>query len=182
MFELAPFGFGLPVARRGHRWRGESGQWYDFAIYGIDEFFDFERVVYVIGRARSDGYFDPLYIGQSGEGDVRLSKHEKMPPARRLGATHVHVITVTERNFRFHIETDLRNSIVTPLNEQPSRAPLNSLAAALSGRTCLDEVFNPSPLSAFGSLSAALPTPASETKNHLIGLGALNYLSSEWKR
>ena len=101
-----------------------------------------------------------------------------MPPALRLGATHVHVITVPDKNFRFHVETDLRNSLVTPLNEQPSRAPLNSLAAALSGRTWLDEIFNPSSLSAVGALSAALPAPEDEPKDNLSGIGALSYLSA----
>jgi hypothetical protein len=117
-----------PYARpepRMHHWRGESGEWYWFSVCRIDEIYDFDGIVYILARARSDGYFDPLYIGQSGEGDERLrpSRHEKMPAARALGLTDVHVHFVENRIRRFSIETDLRRRHATPLNQQPTPAP-----------------------------------------------------------
>ena len=117
-----------------HWWAGASGQRYYFSVFGIDDLYDFDGIVYILARLRSDGFFDPLYIGQSGEGDVRLSRHEKMPTARMLGATHVHVHFVENRITRFDIETDLRRQHYTPLNEQSTPA------------LPLSRVLNPAPL------------------------------------
>jgi hypothetical protein len=49
-----------PYARpapRMHRWRGESGEWYWFSVRGVAEIYDFDGIVYILARARRDGYF-----------------------------------------------------------------------------------------------------------------------------
>lgn len=141
-----------------HRWRGESGEWYWFSVFGLNEFYDFDGIVYIITRARPDGYFDPLYIGQSGQGGVRLSRHEKMPQARRLGATHVQVHFCGSETARFSTETDLRRLHHTPLNGQPTPA------LALGALAALSSLSNPAPsvpsgvLAALSSLSNPVPS------------------------
>lgn len=116
-------------APRMHGWRGQSGECYWFSACRLNEIYDFEGIVYILVRARPDGYFVPLYIGQSGEGNERLrpSKHEKLPAAQRLGLTHVHVHFVGNRAKRFAVETDLRRRHSTPLNEQATPASTATL-------------------------------------------------------
>jgi len=75
-----------------------------------------------------------------------------MAPARRLGATHVHVHFVENRAERFRIETDLRREHKPQLNEQPMPA----LTLADLGRL---------PGSGLGSLA-----PQSSLSNALLGL------------
>jgi hypothetical protein len=152
----------LPQPRPGHLWKDESGVWHSFGVFGIDEIYDFEGIVYIITRARFDGLFDPLYIGQSGQGGTRLSSHEKMAAARRLGATHVHILFVDGSVDRFSIETDLRRLHPTPLNEQPTPA-----LAGLGALGAFSEGF-------FGGILGALPRPAPPAPTYT--LGALNAL------
>jgi hypothetical protein len=80
-----------------------------------------------LGRA---GTGISLYIGQSSEGDERLrpSRHAKMPAARSLGLTDVHVHLAENRMRRFSIETNLRQRHATPLNQQPTPAAALELA------------------------------------------------------
>src|SRR5713101_6983312 len=88
-----------------------------------------------------------------------------MAPARRVGATHVHVHFVDKTASRFSIETDLRRRHRAPLNEQPTPAPVFSTLGALSamppGLLGLAEVSN--------LLTAPSPVPVSPA-NHLTGL------------
>jgi hypothetical protein len=135
-------------------------------IYGLHEYFDFEGIVYMIGRQRLDSNFDALYCGQSGQGDARLSKHEKMNPARQLGATHVHVLFIQNRTERFRIETDLRREHKPRLNEQsiPVQSlpefdsPYGTALNALSSNNALSMLRPHSPLaSALAPLGMAPP-------------------------
>jgi hypothetical protein len=128
-----------------HRWRGETGQWFEFSIFRVDQIWDFEGIVYIGARDRFDGLYDPLYIGQSGDGYTRFSKHEKFPRARQLGMTHIHVLFVSEKWRRLKIETDLRHAIWTPLNEQPTPA--------------LNWIANPLNLTGLGALLNSLAPP-----------------------
>lgn len=106
-----------------HGWRGYSGYWYPHSVYPISEVHWLLgwSVNYILARARADGYYDPLYIGQSGDFSERMSKHEKLVPALLLGATHCHVhLLARDKKHRLDIETDLRTQFATPLNKQPS--------------------------------------------------------------
>lgn len=153
--------------RPAHWWWGRSGLRRLFSVYRLDEFFDFDGVVYILARARSDGLYDVLYIGQSGEGDVRLSSHEKMAPARRLGATHVHVYFIEDRAERFRIETELRHAFDPPMNRQP--VPTNHLKSELGALSLAAALWPPSPLAPY-SLSDA-PAPRLPLTNALLSLG-----------
>src|SRR5260370_12904360 len=138
-----------PPSPTMHRWRGISGEWYWFSIFRIDAVWDLEGIVYILARARGDGYFGALYVGQSAQGGERLTQHEKMPDARRLGATHVHVHFVETRAARFAIETDLRRQLRPVLNEQP--IPVSNLA---------------------GLAGLGAPAPAVPSRNYLAGIAA----------
>jgi hypothetical protein len=150
-----------------HRWKGVSGQWYWFTVYGINEFHDFDSVVYIIARARYDGLFDPLYIGQSGQGSVRLSRHEKMPQARRLGASHVHVHFGESEALQFSTETDLRRLHYTPLNKQPTPVFPFLPPPPVPDQPMLGGLFGkPTPSNPLSLRDALLSFPPSPTPSH----------------
>ena len=115
---LSSFGHYAPL----HNWRGVSGSWYPHSVYPIASIPSYlSSVNYIFARQRPDRLFDPLYIGESGEGDQRINNHEKLLPAVLLGATHVHVHLLATTKFeRLQIETDLRRNFWTPLNRQPN--------------------------------------------------------------
>jgi len=112
-------------------WQGASGRWYIHTVYPIHAIPGFKACNYIFARPRFDGTREPFYIGQSGEFDERLDRHEKLGPALWLGATEIHVhLLAQSRQERLNIETDLRHGHVTPLNEQPT-SPLRTLADLL---------------------------------------------------
>lgn len=139
-----------------HWWQGASGHWYIHNIYSIHSIPEWLGVCnYLFARPLQNGKREPFYIGESGNFDIRISRHEKFAPALRLGATelHVHLLANTKQQ-RLDIETDLRNAHWTTLNAQPSRA-----ASGLSGLAGL----LPSMSGGLGALSA-VPAPL---KNYL---------------
>jgi hypothetical protein len=98
---------------------------------------------------------EPFYIGESGDFNKELRSHSKLWPAQLLGATEVHIhLLAMSVSQRLDIETDLRRRHWTPLNYQPTPAPLpaigglgalapfglsgGGLGAALGTRTELD--------------------------------------------
>jgi hypothetical protein len=166
---LNPYGRREP---RLHRWQGASGEWYCFSVCRLDEIFDFDGVVYILTRARLDGFYDPLYIGESGDGEERLhpSKHEKMPRARALGLTDVHVHFTGNRSRRLSVETDLRRRHATPLNEQPTPASSTGFAG-LGGLFGHDSGIGAGGLNALLALSS--PTKSGPPMNalHDFGMG-----------
>lgn len=117
-----------------HRWQGASGQWHYFSVYALSSVPDWIGCCnYIFARPRYDlaQSREPFYIGEKGDTD-RFSNHEKLWPARALGATELHVCFAAKSRWeRLDIETDLRNAHWTPLNLQPTRAPepVNALGA-----------------------------------------------------
>ncbi len=129
---------------------------------------ELEGCNYILARPRLDGrgFRDALYIGQTKNGDNRLSisRHEKFLPAQRLGATEVHVhLLTTFTQERLDIETDLRHEHPTPLNNQPTPAPATN-ALGLSGLGSLE-----APLFGGGLGMLSGSPPAS------LGLGMLSW-------
>lgn len=102
-----------------HWWQGLSGLWYVHTVLPLHQWRAFDSMNYILTRSRYDGLFDPLYIGETGDGQDRVAGHEKLEPALQLGATHVHVHLLAETRYqRLAIETDLRHRHPTPLNKQ----------------------------------------------------------------
>jgi hypothetical protein len=102
------------------QWQGASGRWYAhsvFSLYSIPDWI--EACNYIFSAPRPDGLRSPLYVGESGEFDVRLGQHEKLPDVLRLGGTELHVhLGAATRQQRLDIETDLRRGQPAPLNRQ----------------------------------------------------------------
>lgn len=119
-----------------HSWQGRSLRWYGFTIYPIYAILQWIGPCnYIFARPRFDSAQsrEALYIGEKGDTD-RFERHEKLEPARRLGATELHVYFGASSRFeRLDIETDLRNGHLAVLNAQPTRAaePLNKLTGLL---------------------------------------------------
>jgi hypothetical protein len=148
-----------------HGWRDASGRLHWFSIYPLGNTPSWiGQCVYFFARPRHDPaqFRDPLYIGEKGDTD-RFENHEKLRPALALGGTELHVhFTSGSRWERLDIETDLRNTHWTPLNDQPTRAePVNGLAA-LAGFGM------PSSGGILGALGYQPPSPA-----RTAGIGAL---------
>jgi len=70
-----------------HWWQGTSGRWYIHTIYSIAAELQLGACSYFFGRQNPDGTRVPLYVGQTKDGDNRLTitRHEKFAPALRLG-------------------------------------------------------------------------------------------------
>ncbi len=125
-------GYFRPADPPMHRWQGASGRWYYFTVYPISAIPSWiAGCNYIFARPRFDqaNSREPLYIGEKGDTD-RFTNHEKLTPALRLGATELHVhLSAKSRGERLDIETDLRHAHRTPLNAQPTPAPVNTLGA-----------------------------------------------------
>ncbi len=102
------------------QWQGASGRWYAHSVFSLYAIPDWIAACnYIFTAPRPDGLRSPLYVGESGEFDVRLGQHEKLPEVLRLGGTELHVhLGATTRQQRLDIETDLRQGQPAPLNRQ----------------------------------------------------------------
>jgi len=101
-------------------WQGASGRWYAHSVFSIHAIPDWIAACnYIFTAPRPDGLRSALYVGESGEFDVRLGQHEKLPEVLWLGGTELHVhLGATTRQQRLDIETDLRRGQPAPLNRQ----------------------------------------------------------------
>jgi hypothetical protein len=101
---------------------------YIFNIYQITAVPDWiTDCNYVFARPRFDAMQsrEPFYFGESGDFGKELASHPKLWPAQLLGATEVHIhFLAKSTSERLDIETDLRRGHWTPLNYQPTPAPL----------------------------------------------------------
>ena len=91
------------------RWRGQSNNAYDFELHHIDDEFRNVAACYIFTKARSDGKWAPIYVGQTQNLKDRLAHHHAMPCVARHGATHVCVYThgMMDAQHRRLVERDL---------------------------------------------------------------------------
>lgn len=99
---------------------GISGRQYIFELFPIDMIFNNVPGIYEFVKQASNGGWDALYIGQTGNLRERLtSQHHQWNCARRHRATHIAIlVTVGSEQERVDIETDLRRNYPTPCNSQ----------------------------------------------------------------
>lgn len=112
-----------------HYWRGQSGQWYTFTIYEMSGKWNPVPGIYIFARPMQSGLWLALYVGKAINFETRLTpSHSEWIRAVRLGATHVHAMTVQADESVLSIyEKDLIESLAPTLNQQH-----NPLARALS--------------------------------------------------
>jgi len=151
---MSPFHslFGVPAPVVVH-WQGASGRWYEHSVFPLRVIPDWITACnYIFTAPRPDGKRNPLYIGETGEFDVRLGRHEKLPHALMLGGTEVHVhFGAFSRQHRLDIEADLRRGQPTPLNRQGSGGISASNGFGMLGApNALGIVSNSNPLNALG--------------------------------
>lgn len=98
----------------------EKATWliHEFSVHDYDADWNEVAGIYIFAGVNSEGKWYPLYIGQSDSLAVRLSTHEKWPEAERLGATHVHAMTVGDAAVRAEVERNLIQFYQPRLNEQ----------------------------------------------------------------
>ena len=91
------------------RWRGRSNNIYDFRLYGMEHDFQDVAACYIFTKARKDGRWAPIYIGQTRNLKERLAEHPVTPCVVRHGATHVCVYTddMGDNQHRRLVERDL---------------------------------------------------------------------------
>lgn len=80
-----------------------------------------ESGLYVFCRLRSGGlvgrrWDPPLYVGQSQNFATYLPTHRKWREAARRGSTHIHVMSVEQKEDRDRIERELIEAYQPPLN------------------------------------------------------------------
>jgi hypothetical protein len=74
-------------------WPGKSGKNYLYYVYPIGTIFREDGGNYLFAKGNSQGYWEPVYIGQTNNLNRRLENHEKEGCATRNGATHIHAHT-----------------------------------------------------------------------------------------
>jgi excinuclease UvrABC nuclease subunit len=95
------------------KWSG-----YEFIVYDAATTTWNDAAGVYIFTGLKNGTWQPYYIGQAKSFKERFSSHEKWDAARRLGATHVHAMVVSQAASRGTIETALILAFRPPLNDQ----------------------------------------------------------------
>ena len=91
-------------------WNGHS-----FTIYPPNSTWNQVAGIYIFAGQGQWGW-NAVYVGQTDSFAVRLSCHERWAEAQRLGATHVHAMTVQQQWQRDAIEQQLVRLDQPPLN------------------------------------------------------------------
>jgi hypothetical protein len=104
-------------------WRGKSGTTYSLQLHPIGAIYLDRPGVYIACKAAANGNWDAIYIGETGSFRDRLSDnltlHHKWRSIVAAGATHFCTLHVPgQLALREGIETDLRQQIPTPCNDQ----------------------------------------------------------------
>lgn len=95
-----------------------SGVRLQFEVHPHDANWNEVGGIYAFCHASSPGNWFPHYAGQTNCFKARIPQHEQWPPAKRRGATHVLVATVSRQADRDKIEADLIFEWQPPLNTQ----------------------------------------------------------------
>lgn len=102
--------------------KGASGKLYRFSALRPDGAFPSGPAVYAFARPGSGaGYggrnWTPVFMSRTANLAVRMAGHERWDEARRLGATHVMILSFQERNEREAAEHDLVQALRPLMND-----------------------------------------------------------------
>jgi excinuclease UvrABC nuclease subunit len=106
------------------RWTGKSGLVYETQLHPLmAPLRDLPGVYIVCKVGTGSGFWKALYVGKANQFNCRIGAcwkdHEKRPRAEALGATHICTLIVYGTDAqRFALETDLRQGLNPPLNDQ----------------------------------------------------------------
>lgn len=104
-------------------WAGASGTRYELHCHPIGTNYLELPGIYIFCKLAANGYWDALYVGQCEAFCDRIGRdlrsHHKFDDVRRAGATHICTIHITGNYAtRLQIETDLRQGLKPPFNDQ----------------------------------------------------------------
>lgn len=95
---------------------GASGTTYDFEVYRWGTNFNPIGAVYAVLKLRTDGRYEVIYIGQTGDLSERFDNHHKARCFNLHGRTHVGVHRESAERRRLLIEKDLGDNYQPPCN------------------------------------------------------------------
>ena len=91
---------------------------YEFAVYPPDTKWNDVAGVYIFCGLNAQNQWQAVYIGQTDSFATRIPSHEQWTAAARLGATHVHALTISEAATRDAVERELIQAYQPPLNTE----------------------------------------------------------------
>ncbi len=97
---------------------GRSGAKHEFQVFSWGTDFKPLGAVYVVLKRRTDGRYDVIYIGETGDLSERFDNHHQTACFTRNGKTHIGVHLESSEQRRRAIESDLIANYNTPCNEQ----------------------------------------------------------------
>lgn len=99
------------------KWSVGDGHFLEFGIYDFDGKWKELAGLYIFCHVK-DGYWHPLYIGQTDNFKTRFASHERIKEALNKGATKIHVTLVPEEADRSYLERKLIEIYQPPMNDQ----------------------------------------------------------------
>lgn len=90
---------------------------YDFDVYLQNGAWNDVAGIYIFSYQTQGGSWFAVYVGQTESFANRIPNHERWREAVRLGATHVHAMTVPQPFRREVIEQELIRLLQPQLNE-----------------------------------------------------------------
>lgn len=99
-------------------WPLPNGQTMTFHIYDSNKNWLQVAGLYIFSFKKPNGFWHPLYVGQTNDFSSRLPSHERLDEAVRNGATHIHAVQVPQAAKRDELEKLLIAHLQPPMNEQ----------------------------------------------------------------
>lgn len=91
---------------------------HEFGTYPLNTTWNDVAGVYIFCGINAQGYWVPVYVGQTDSFKSRFSSHEKWDQAIRNGATHIHARAIPHAPMRDAVEMALIQMLRPKLNEQ----------------------------------------------------------------
>jgi len=99
-------------------WPLGNGETLEFTAYDSNENWKAVAGLYIFAFVATNGYWTPLYVGQTDDFSVRLPSHERLNEAVQLGATHIHAAVISTQPERDRLERMLIEHLQPSMNSQ----------------------------------------------------------------
>ena len=107
----------IAAGKTKRTWVGQSGRVYSYQVRSITDPIKRGAGNFIVGFADAGGWWTPLYMGESSRLATLLGNPELITWLRRLGATHLHVHSSSDRASRSAEKADLISRFRPPLND-----------------------------------------------------------------